>query len=256
MTQPKTIRIGVWSGPRNISTALMRSWDSRADCSVVDEPFYGHYLLRTGLNHPARDAVIASQPTDWRTVVRALTVDEPGTRLQYQKHMAHHLLDGMIGPWLLQLRNVLLVRDPEAMLLSLSKVLGEPRVADTGLLHQVELARWLTAETGERPWLLDARTILRDPAAGLQAMCAALGVSFDEAMLSWRAGSRPSDGVWGPHWYASVESSTGFGPDQPPQGELSPSQAEVLARCRELFSELQQLCRPVLPRTTSKDAHV
>ena len=122
------VRIAMWSGPRNISTALMRSWGSRADTAVVDEPFYAHYLKASGLDHPGRDAILRSQPTDWHTVADALVGPVPGGKpIFYQKHMAHHLLPGMDGPWLGALRHALLLREPAAMLTSLLKVLPDPR---------------------------------------------------------------------------------------------------------------------------------
>jgi len=239
------VRIAVWSGPRNISTALMRSWDARSDTSVVDEPFYAHYLLATGLDHPGREAVIAAQENDWRAVSGELTAGPCATALQYQKQMAHHLLPEMCGDWVLALRNVMLVRDPAAMLLSLSRVLAAPQVADTGLGQQVALARWLTETTGEPPPLIDSKVILQHPATGLDALCRAVGVAFDPAMLSWRAGPRDTDGIWAPYWYASVQASTGFEPYHAPDAEVPAELRGVLDECQELHAELLSLCHPV-----------
>lgn len=240
------IRIGMWSGPRNISTALMRSWGNRADAAVVDEPFYAHYLIRTGLDHPGREAVIAGQEDDWTVVAQELTEgDAGGARLQYQKHMAHHLFEDMQGDWLLALRSVMLVRDPAAMLVSLAKVLGSPSLADTGLAQQLRLARWLTAELGEPPLAIDSRSILEDPRGALGALCAALELPFDEAMLSWPAGARDTDGVWAPHWYAGVEASTGFAPYQPLIEPVPSHLAGVRSQCEELHAELLTLCEPI-----------
>lgn len=246
MSRP--IRIGMWSGPRNISTALMRAWENRPDTVVIDEPFYAHYLVTTGIDHPGRDEIVATQPTDWPTVAATLTGgDIGGAAIHYQKHMAHHLLDGMEGGWLLSLRNVLLVREPRAMLTSLAKVLVSPTVADTGLPQQIRLAKWLTGRTGQAPSVLDSRRILEDPRAGLQALCAAVDVPYDPAMLHWPAGPRASDGIWAKHWYAGVEASTGFGPYRPPDGELPTHLEDVFAACEDLYAEVQSLCRPVHP---------
>jgi Sulfotransferase domain len=243
----RPIRVAVWSGPRNISTALMRSWENRVDTVVVDEPFYAHYLVRTGVEHPGRDEVIADQENDWKIVAGRLTKgDCDGAQIEYQKHMAHHLLPGMTGDWLIDLRNVLLVRDPTAMLLSLSRVLPEPAVSDTGLRQQIELARWLTEALGTAPQLVDSRAILEHPADGLASLCAAVGVDMDERMLSWPAGSRESDGIWAKHWYESVETSTGFEPYRPPTGSLADPLRDVLSECLDLHAELLSLCRPII----------
>jgi hypothetical protein len=232
------VRIAMWSGPRNLSTALMRSWGSRADTAVVDEPFYAHYLHATGLDHPGRDAILRSQPTDWREVADALTGPIPGgKRICYQKHMAHHLLPGMIGPWLDDLRHALLLREPAAMLASLAKVLPDPRPEDTGLPQQVELVEWLAA-AGDPPPIVSAEDLLADPPGLLYALCAALGVPFDPAMLAWAPGPRPTDGVWAEHWYATVEASTGFRPPKLTTARLPDRLRPVLDACRPHYDML------------------
>jgi len=234
------VRIAMWSGPRNLSTALMRSWGSRADTAVVDEPFYAHYLHATGLDHPGRDAILRSQPTDWRTVADALTGPVPGGRaIYYQKHMAHHLLPGMIGPWLGGLRHALLLREPADMLKSLVKVIPDPRPEDTGLPQQVDLYEWL-ADAGDPPPIVSAEDLLVDPPGVLRALCAALGVSFDPAMLAWEPGPRETDGVWAEHWYATVEASTGFMPPKP-------TTAHVPDRLRPVFDACEQLHNLLYP---------
>jgi sulfotransferase family protein len=240
------VRIAVWSGPRNISTALMRSWGNRADTVVVDEPFYAHYLLETGVDHPGRDAVIASQETDWKRVVSPLTEGDCGdAAIQYQKQMAHHLRPGMIGDWLLGLRSVLLVRDPAAMLLSLSRVLPSPTLADTGLEQQVLLARWLSEATDVAPAVIDSRSILEHPTRGLGALCQEVGVGFSPDMLSWPAGPRDTDGVWARHWYANVEASTGFQAWRPPETDVPDPLRGVLSECEALHAEVLSLCRRI-----------
>jgi hypothetical protein len=212
----------MWSGPRNISTALMRSFGSRADTIVIDEPFYAHYLAVTGLDHPGRAAVLESQPTRWQDVAAALTGPLPqGVTVSYQKHMAHHLLPTMGRSWLRKLTHAYLIRDPAHVVVSYSRVRGEPRLEDLGYPQQAEIFR---AYGGP---VVDAADVLRDPATVLRRLCAALGLDFDPAMLHWPPGPRETDGVWAPHWYASVLASTGFAP-------YNPAPAEVPDRLRPL----------------------
>jgi hypothetical protein len=223
----------MWSGPRNLSTAMMRSFENRTDCSVVDEPLYAAYLAATGIDHPGRDEVIASQSTDPATVVRELVSGRVDTPLQYQKHMTHHLLSGVDRESLRPLQHAFLIRDPERVLTSYAKVREEPTLDDLGLPQQVELF-----ETFGGP-VVDAADVLRDPRATLGLLCDALGIDFDEAMLSWPAGPRASDGVWAPHWYAGVEASTGFAPYAPGAGDPLPDRlAPMLRRCRRYYDAL------------------
>jgi hypothetical protein len=204
----------MWSGPRTISTTLLRSWGNRADTAVVDEPFYGCYLAATGKDHPGREDVRAAMDTDWRRVAERLLGPIPGGRaIWYQKHMAHHLLPEMDRGWIGRLDSCLLIRDPRRLLRSLGRVLDAVTLADTGLPPQVHLYRRL-ADAGRPPIVIDAADILRDPPSALEALCGALDVPYDEAMLTWRPGLRATDGVWAPHWYARVAESTGFGPPE------------------------------------------
>lgn len=240
MTSTDTaVRIAVWSGPRNISTALMRAWDSRPDTFVCDEPLYAHYLERHPVDHPGLEEVIARHDADWRRVVAWLTGPVPGgRRIFYQKHMAHHLLPEIDRGWIRGLRNVLLIRDPAEMLTSLVRVMPEPTLADTGLPQQWELFGHLRQATGHPPPVIDARDVLENPRRLLQALCRAVDVPFSEAMLSWEPGPRPTDGVWGKHWYGAVHRSTGFAPYRA-KGEPVPSRlAAVHAECVTLYRRL------------------
>ena len=228
-----THRVAMWSGPRNLSTALMRSFGNRDDCTVVDEPLYAAYLVETGLDHPGRDEVIASQPTDWREVCAELSEGPVPTPLQYQKHMTHHLLPGIDRDALAGLDHAFLVRDPERVLTSYVKVREEPTLEDLGLPQQVELF-----ERYGGP-VVDAADVLRDPTATLGLLCAALGIEFNSEMLSWPAGPRDTDGVWAPHWYAGVEASTGFAPYSPGSGDALPDHLQPLhARCLPYYEAL------------------
>ena len=223
----------MWSGPRNLSTALMRSFEHRPDCSVLDEPLYAAYLRRTGLPHPGRGEILASQPTDWRVVVEQLTIGPVATALQYQKHMTHHLLPEIDRSQLDGLRHAFLLRDPERVLTSYAKVRAEPTLEDLGLPQQVELFERFGGP------VIDSADVLRDPRGTLGLLCTALGIDFDEAMLSWPAGSRPSDGVWARHWYAGVEASTGFATAAPGGGDaLAERLRPLLARCLPYYERL------------------
>jgi hypothetical protein len=236
------LRIAMWSGPRNISTALMRSFGGRPDTAVCDEPLYAFYLARRPeVDHPGRDEVIAHGDTDWRSVARFLTGPVPGGKaVFYQKHMAHHLLPEVGREWLEELVHAFLIRDPREMLLSLAKVMPSPTALDTGLSQQLELYRSVERRLGRPPPVVDARDVLADPPGVLRALCAALGLEFTPAMLAWEPGLRPTDGIWAKHWYRDVARSTGFERWSPRKGELSQELARVHAECLGAYSELRE----------------
>ncbi|MEM1440305.1 MAG: sulfotransferase family protein [Pseudomonadota bacterium] len=205
-----TRRIALWSGPRNVSTALMYSWAQRPDTTVVDEPLYGHYLMVSGADHPGRDEVIADMDCDGPRVVQRLATGPVDTAVLFMKHMAHHLV-GLDASVVDAFDNVLLIRDPYDMLPSLTIQIPHATLADTGLARQSALFESLTLR-GRQPAVIDAQVLLADPAGVLGALCDTLGLAFDPAMLRWPAGPRPEDGIWAPHWYHAVHKSTGFGP--------------------------------------------
>ncbi|MEQ1893139.1 MAG: HAD family hydrolase [Planctomycetota bacterium] len=237
-----TLRIAMWSGPRNISTALMRSFEARGDTAVCDEPLYAHYLARRPVDHPGREEIVATCETDWRKVADFLTGSVPGGKpVFYQKHMAHHLLPEIGREWLTELTHAFLIRDPREMLLSLAKVTPDPGALDTGLPQQLELLRAVERRTGKTPPVIDARDVLENPRALLTKLCAALGLEWTEAMLAWPPGRRASDGVWAKHWYAEVEKSTGFERYRPRPGELAPELARVHAQCLAPYRTLHAL---------------
>ncbi len=237
------IRIAMWSGPRNLSTALMRSFEHRSDTAVSDEPFYAHYLEATGAEHPGREEILAHCETDAETVARSLVGTVPGgKRVWYQKHMSHHLLPGMedlASGWIARVRHAFLVRDPARVIVSFAKIVPDPTPEDLGLPQQLRLLERLRRE-GQAPPIVDAAEIRRNPRGTLTALCEALGIPFEERMLAWPAGPRSSDGVWARHWYASVERSTGFEPpepDEPP--EVPPPLRGVLAECRGIYEAIR-----------------
>lgn len=232
-------RIAMWSGPRNISTALMRSWGNRPDTLVCDEPLYAHYLLRTGIPHPGAEEVIQSQENDWRKVVAWLAEFEPaGKTIFYQKHMTHHLLPEIERGWLDLVSNAFLIREPRAVVASFERVAGTPRLLDTGLPQQLEIFDLVRRRLGRVPPVLDARDVLDDPPRLLRLLCDALDVEFTRAMLSWPPGPRATDGVWAKHWYHAVLASTTFQPYQSPSEPMSPSLAGLLEEAEDIYQKL------------------
>lgn len=237
------LRVAMWSGPRNISTAMMRAWENRGDCAVVDEPLYAAYLAATGLDHPARDAVIAAGETDWRRVATALSTGPvPGARpIWYQKHMTHHLLPGMDLGWVHALSNVFLIRDPAEVVDSYLKSRAVVTPDDIGLRQQAALYDEVARRADAPPVVIDASDFLRDPRAYLRALCETLCIDFRERMLHWPAGVRASDGVWAPHWYAAVWRSTGFEPWRERRPQLDAAAAAVADACRPAYERLHAL---------------
>lgn len=207
------LRIAMWSGPRNISTAMMRAWENRPDTAVWDEPFYAYYLAKTGLDHPMAADVIADGETDWRKVADAALGPVPdGRAIFYQKHMTHHQLPEIDRGWLDGVRNCFLIRDPREVLASYAAKRTTVTLDDIGMHQQAEIFDATVERSGEIPPVLDARDVLQNPKRLLSLLCAALEVPFLDAMLSWPPGRRASDGVWAAHWYGAVEASTGFAP--------------------------------------------
>jgi hypothetical protein len=239
MSATEPLRIAMWSGPRNISTAMMRAWENRGDCAVSDEPLYAAYLAATGIDHPGRDEVIAAGETDVERVVTSLLGPAPEDRpIWYQKHMAHHLLPGLDHAWIHSLTNVLLIRDPDEVVASYLKSRATVTPEDIGLPQQSRLFDELADRHGAAPPVIDAADFLQAPEAHLRALCAWLGIDFTERMLAWPAGPRPTDGVWAPHWYAAVWRSTGFEPAQPRDVDLDGHAARVADACRPAYERL------------------
>jgi hypothetical protein len=235
-----SVRVAMWSGPRNISTAMMRAWENRPDTVVVDEPFYAEYLTRTGLDHPGRAEVIASQPTDRQAVIAGLLAPLPaGRTVHYAKHMAQHLdPDDPDLSWVDAFRNVMLVRDPAEVVASYVRSREACRPADIGLLQQQRLYEHIAAR-GSPPPVIDAGDFLRAPEAHVRWLCDWAGIEFTERMLSWPAGPRDTDGVWAPHWYEAVLASTGFQPWRPRTVTLDADEHAVAEACRPAYDTLR-----------------
>ena len=210
--------LAMWSGPRNISTAMMYAFGNRADCTAWDEPFYGFSLVNHGNDHPLRAAIIAANDCNWDSLVaRCLAPAE--TPLFYQKHMTHHMLKGFDRNWIKGLTNVFLIRTPERVLASYTKKWPDITLRDIGFVEQAEIFDMVADHLGHAPPVVDADDILGDPQGVLTRLCEACGIAFDPAMLSWLAGPKPFDGVWAPHWYNAVWKSTGL---SRPEGQPAP----------------------------------
>ncbi len=232
----------MWSGPRNISTAIMRAWENRADTVVIDEPFYAFYLAKTGADHPGADEVIAQCETEWRKVVAQITGPIPGSAgIFYQKQMTHHLLPEVSRDWLAQMTNCFLIRDPAQVIVSYIKKNRDPELPDLGFMQQAEIFDFVHRQTGSVPPVIDAGEVLRDPVRILRLLCNAIGVEFSEVMLSWPPGRRETDGVWAKYWYAEVERSTSFQPYRERKTEVPKHLREVHNRCLEIYERLYEV---------------
>jgi hypothetical protein len=236
------MKIAMWSGPRNLSTALMYAFASRPDCATTDEPFYAAYLSATGIDHPMRDKVIASQPTDPAQVAALCTGPNPNGKAHwYQKHMTLHMIPAFDRGFLKDLSNAFLIRHPARVIASYAKKREAPTLADIGFIQQAQLFDQVADLTGTAPPVIAAESIRANPRAALTQLCDALDLSFDDAMLSWPAGPKPHDGVWAPHWYNAVHRSIGF---EDPEGPLP-----------DLPADFQRLADQALPAYERLAAH-
>lgn len=234
-----TLRIAMWSGPRNLSTAMMRSFGSRADTVVSDEPFYGAYLRTTGDPQPMADEVMTSMDCDWHSVARAMSGPVPGdSPIWYQKHMAHHM-EGPVGLGDLPgLTHAFLIRDPERVVASYAAKRVRVRPDHLGTARQLDYFEREADRLGKAPPVIDSADVLRDPAGTLSLLCEALGIKFDPAMLRWEPGYRTTDGIWATHWYDSVVKSTGFGPPDDRPVALDADERAVADACRPHYQRL------------------
>jgi len=234
-----TIRIAMWSGPRNLSTAMMRSFGSRADTFVSDEPFYGAFLKDTGADHPMRDEVIAAMDCDWRSVMQTLRGDALDNSLVwYQKHMWHHMTGPIGYEDFAGFRHAFLIREPERMIASYLRKREVAAFENFGMDRQAEFFEREADRLGRAPAVIEANDVLVNPEGVLSRLCGALGIDWDPAMLSWPPGRRDTDGPWAPHWYGAVEASRGFGPPETDDVELPDEAQRVADRCRPYYEQL------------------
>ena len=231
--------IAMWSGPRNISTAMMRAWENRADTHVIDEPFYAHFLSHTGLDHPMHEEIIATGNTDWRAVVDRISVP-PHEGIFYQKHITTHWLEHYSIDWLGTLDHIFLIREPEHVVASYADKRKSLTASDLGYSQQAALFELIRALRNKQPVVLDSRRFLKNPASQLTCVCDTLDIPFDENMLHWPAGGRDSDGVWAAHWYDAVNQSTGFAPPNNTVPALSHSQQHIVEHCQPYYEAMIQ----------------
>ena len=221
------MKIAMWSGPRNLSTAMMYAFGNRPDCAVVDEPFYAAYLAKTGLDHPMRDRIMAAQPQDPAAVAQALSGPNPdGKAHYYQKHMTQHMVDGVPRDWMRDVTNVFLIRHPARVIASYAAKRENPTLDDIGFRQQAELFEQVQ-EFGGNPVVIDSHDIRDNPGRMLALLCETIGLPFDGAMLNWPAGGHADDGVWAEHWYGAVWNSTGFAGAEGPLPDLTGAAADL-----------------------------
>lgn len=229
----------MWSGPRNVSTAVMYAFAQRPDTQVVDEPFYAHYLLQSGADHPGRAEVLESQPRDPAIVMRKLLSQAPKHDVLFLKNMAHHMveMDEELDTLVNEFVHVFLIRDPAEMLLSLDKTLTNPSMRDTAYRRQLQLFE--KVQSSDRPFgVIDSRELLQDPKHILSALCGKLNIPFTEEMLSWDAGPIPEDGIWAKHWYDNVHQSTGFEPYIPKKESIPDRLKPLYDECRPIYNKM------------------
>ena len=236
------IRIAMWSGPRNISTAMLRSWESRADTFVVDEPYYAYYLSQNDLQHPGREDVLREGELDAAKVSHGLVNDTKGNcSIYYQKHMTHHLLDTIDRDWIGSVTNCFLIRDPKDMIISYSKVHPEINSVLLGVEQQREIFEYVKNIAGGTPPIIDSKDILMNPKEILSKFCDRIDVEFSDEMLSWPKGPRDTDGNWGKYWYKNVMNSTGFNQYVPKTEEVPEKYLSLYEESYKLYQDLHKL---------------
>ena len=232
----------MWSGPRNISTAMMRAWENRLDTFVVDEPFYAHYLSKNRVEHPGREEVLLNGEIDSYKVSQGLVKDISNShKVYYQKHMTHHLLDSVNRDWMKGVINCFLIRNPKDMIISYSKIHSDITRDLLGIEQQKEIFDYVQNFTGEVPPVIDSKDVLLDPRGVLTKFCNRIGIDFSEKMLNWPKGSRDTDGIWGKYWYNNVINSTGFNPYTLKNSEVPDEYKSIYKESLKLYEDLHYL---------------
>ena len=242
VTSVDSTRVAMWSGPRNISTALMYSFENRSDCYATDEPLYASFLLKSGTPHPGAEEVIENNESEVGKIITTLTGPIPDEKqIWYQKHMCHHLPPDSDISWIDNFNNCFLIRNPREVLLSLSKITDSIDLLSTGLPQQLTIFRHVIKSSGKTPPVIDSADVLEDPESILSVLCESIGIPFSKRMLSWEPGPRNCDGLWGKYWYDSVWKSSGFSPPTPKDGELSEHLHSVLEESIMIYQELREM---------------
>ena len=234
-------RIAMWSGPRNISTALMRSFGNRPDTVVLDEPFYAHYLYTTGINHPGKDEILATQKTNLKEIVDNITGSVPDNKfIWYQKHMAQHIFPDHDLSWAKKMTNCFLIRRPEEVIASYNNIFTIDNELLLGFKQQAELFKYILKNTGEVPIVINSKNILKNPRNALEKLCSKLNIDFSNSMLKWPSGVRKSDGVWAKYWYKSVINSTEFAKYKEKEIKIDSKMKAILNLCRPDYEYLKK----------------
>ena len=242
VTSLDSTRIAMWSGPRNISTALMYSFENRSDCYATDEPLYASFLLKSGTPHPGAEEVIENNESEVGKIITTLTGPIPDKKqIWYQKHMCHHLPPDSDISWIDNFKNCFLIRDPREVLLSLSKITDSIDLLSTGLPQQLTIFKHVIKSSRKIPPVIDSADVLEDPESILSVLCESIGIPFSKRMLSWEPGPRNCDGLWGKYWYDSVWKSSGFSPPTPKDGVLSEHLHSVLEESTIIYQELREM---------------
>lgn len=218
----------------------MRSFASRGDCEIVDEPFYAAYLAASGADHPMRNEVLASQSSCPIEVAEQCVVGEVNHPIHYQKHMTQHLWPEFNRSFILELTNVFLIREPERVVASFADRMGDGfDRQEIGFCQQAEVFDQVADHLGKAPLVVDAADIRTNSEAVLTELCHQLEIDYTESMLSWTAGLHPGYGVWAEHWYGSALQSTGFAPpDTSPYPPLKGKAAEISDWARQFYDRL------------------
>ena len=231
--------VAMWSGPRNISTAMMRSWENRSDTVVVDEPFYAHFLKETGIDHPMASEVIATGNTDFKDIIEKLR-QAPASGIFYQKHITTHWMEYFPVDWLSDINHVFLIREPVRVVASYAIKRQNMTEFDLGYAQQANLFDIICKQQETAPAVIDSARFLDDPNSQLRALCEHLQIDFEDTMLHWPSGKRNSDGIWGAHWYDAVTTSTGFGPANSKPLNLSDDQQRVADLCQPYYETMNR----------------
>ena len=233
------MKIAMWSGPRNLSTAMMYAFAARGDCAIWDEPFYAPYLKATGAAHPLRDEIVAAHEADPKAVAVRCAGPVPGGQPHfYMKHMPHHMIAGFPLDWARACTNVFLIRHPARVVASYAKKREDPVLADLGYAQQAALFERIADWQGAAPVVIDSDDIRAEPGGMLWALCRAIGLPYTDKMLRWPAGGRPEDGVWAAHWYGAVHQSTGFDKAEGPLPELEGGYAKLAEAAMPAYERL------------------
>ncbi|MFK8033071.1 MAG: hypothetical protein AB8B94_02920 [Hyphomicrobiales bacterium] len=232
--------IAMWSGPRNLSTAMMRSFENRADTVVWDEPFYAAYLKETGLPHPMAAEVMAAGDQNWKSVANSCQRPSQDVSIFYQKHMTHHMLPGIDRNWIANISNAFLIREPARVVASYGQKHADISLSDIGFTQQADIFDLICEQTGKAPPVIDATDVRNNPKGTLSALCEALDIPFKETMLSWPEGERATDGVWAAHWYDSVVKSNEFAPPDTKVPVLNDAQKKIVEDAQSIYEHMKR----------------